>query len=323
MSNEFGPGHYGNTGEVEARPTPIATGKGSDRWFAQCDMNGEGGTNIDEMFLNHLVATLRQSVRTAGAQQSELSEVMVAEAMARYGSGGQYYTDGGSANYKVLGGTGNFVVPKGGYFSGEAFTFIPTSSNTGATTFNANSRGVKKILNWDGTALEANALRSGRPASGIYSATADAGAGAMLLFPWSPTQRPHFEIAESAVQTLAAGVATRYTNMNTVVRNFLLSGSISSSRVTLGVREGGLWLINWQTNVVNDVDEQVRLHVNGQPVHLPGRVVGGSTVQLLTWVGYLTAGDELEWWGYHDAAGSRDTDGSNRALGIRLSTLYY
>src|SRR5688572_10261806 len=112
MANEYGPGHYATTAEVADRPTPIATGKEGDRWFAQCDPQGNGGTKIDEMFLNALIAALRQATRTAGSVQAELSDVMLAEALCRAASGGVFFVDTGTANAHLLATPHSFVMPK-------------------------------------------------------------------------------------------------------------------------------------------------------------------------------------------------------------------
>jgi hypothetical protein len=111
---------------------------------------------------------------------------MAAQAVARYASGGIEFTDSGSANAYVLSGTGAFVVPKA-YFLGQIIMFAPGNANTGASTVNANSVGVKALMNYAGSALVGGELIANVMVAARYSPTANSGAGAFLLLPWSDT----------------------------------------------------------------------------------------------------------------------------------------
>ena len=207
MTNIFGPGHHPNTNETAIRPTPVATNHETDRWFAQCNENDpNSGTNIDALFLNALIAELRQAVRTAGAQESELSEVMLAEAMARYASGAIYCVDTGVADAYILSGTGNFVMPKS-LFTGMRLLWRPATTNTGPATVNFNGLGVKALLNVDG-ALAKGDVRAGALVETVYDAAANNGAGAHILLPSSRYAAPRGMqiITASGVWTVPDGV---------------------------------------------------------------------------------------------------------------------
>lgn len=78
-----------------------------------------------------------------------------------------HLTDGGSANAYTASPTPALAA----YAAGMAFTFIPANTNTGASTFNLNSLGVKDIVNMDGSPLLANQIISGVPAMLIYDGT--------------------------------------------------------------------------------------------------------------------------------------------------------
>lgn len=179
MSNEFGPGHYSSTNETADRPAPTATGKPSDRWFAPCDNNGNGGTVLNAMFLNMFIAEMRNAARSAGAQGGELNENKIAEAMARYASGGVYCVATGSANAIVLTESGNFVPPKS-LFTGMTLLWKPTAANTDAATINAFTLGAKAVLRENGDPLVAGDLGSSYVLT-VYDASANSGAGAHLL----------------------------------------------------------------------------------------------------------------------------------------------
>lgn len=185
--NIFGPGHYPSTNEVAVRPVQTATGKGFDTWFGQCAADGSGGTAIDEMFLNFLLGSLRQAVRTAGAAENELSEVMLAEASARYASGGIAYQDAGVKNAYVLNPTGNFIAPKSLFAMMVAF-WIPAVSNDGPSTINIGAvgslLGIKPIVTPDGAALVGGELLAATPSQLFYSPTI-IGGGAWILPPWA------------------------------------------------------------------------------------------------------------------------------------------
>ncbi len=183
-TNILGPGHYPNTNETATRPTPVATLKNFLAWFAQCDANGAGGTNIDEQWLNALMASLRSPILNSGAQQDELSDDMIAEAMARYASGGVFCTDGGVANAYVLSTPLSFIMPKS-YFLGQRLLWYPANANTGASTVNAFGNGAKAIRRPDDTALAGGELVAGRAVDMVYDPAANSGAGAFRLVPWS------------------------------------------------------------------------------------------------------------------------------------------
>jgi hypothetical protein len=188
-TNAFGPGHYANTQEVLVRPTAAGTGIDGRTWFGQCDVNGEGGTNIDDQWLNSLVAELRKIVDSAGGHQSEIGEKMISEAVARYASGAIYMTDSGAVNAYALQTPANFVIP-GAYFTGMRIMFRPVNANTGAATVNITSlvtgaaTGAKALLKPDGTALAGGEFAALALLEAVYDAAAAGGAGGFRLAPW-------------------------------------------------------------------------------------------------------------------------------------------
>ncbi len=179
MSNEFGPGHYDTTGEVADRPVPVATGRSGDRWFGPCDANGDGGTQINAMWLNLLIAEMRNATRSAGAANGELNEKKIAEAMARYASGGVFCVCSGSSNSYTLAASGNFVPPQS-LFRGMTLLWRPSSINTDAATANAFETGIKPVVREDGTPLQPGDL-SGRYVVTIYDPSMNEGSGAHVL----------------------------------------------------------------------------------------------------------------------------------------------
>jgi hypothetical protein len=183
--NIFGPGHYGTTGETATRPTPIATSKPFDAWFAQCNPDGSGGTAIDEMWLNGLIAALRQLVRTASAAEAELDEKMLAEAAARIASGGVFGVESSSgANAYNLVASDNFQPPKA-YFKGMRILWYAVAGTTSNSTVNAFGIGVKKLLRPDASQTVQGSVQAGLLTEAIYDPALDSGAGAFKIAPWA------------------------------------------------------------------------------------------------------------------------------------------
>jgi hypothetical protein len=110
---------------------------------------------------------------------------MMAQAMARYASGGIYFQDSGIANAHVLSSPGTFKLSKS-YFDGMAVRFFAGATNTSATvTVNVNAIGPKKLLDHTGSALVIGRVAAGGLIDAIYRSTADGGAGALLVMPWA------------------------------------------------------------------------------------------------------------------------------------------
>lgn len=108
---------------------------------------------------------------------------MKAQAIARYASGGVFYTDAGAANAYVLSspsGVDGFVMPKA-FFDGMEIEFTPSSSCTGASTVNPNGLGIKPIRRTNGDPTETNDIVAGVPCAARYSPSADA----FLISPWA------------------------------------------------------------------------------------------------------------------------------------------
>lgn len=75
-----------------------------------------------------------------------------------------FATDSGAANAYIL----TFSTPFTGYTQGEIIYFIPSQSNTGASTVNVNGLGVVPIVNANGSALGANQILAGIITGIIY-----------------------------------------------------------------------------------------------------------------------------------------------------------
>lgn len=128
-----------------------------------------------------------QAVSTAGITLDTTEDTdtqMLAQAMARYASGGLYGRDLGAANAYVIVSPLSFITPKA-LFEGMTVRFWPKNNNSGASTLNAFALGSKKLLDQDGNALSSGAIRAGRTTEATYDPSLDTGTGAWKLNPAS------------------------------------------------------------------------------------------------------------------------------------------
>lgn len=113
------------------------------------------GDTVDASEWNQL-ASIDNLITTSGQTPSTSNLNQTAIAAARYSSAGQYYTDGGTANAYVLSPVSPFKSPVSsgsgeGYFNGMMIRFRAGNANSGASTVNVNSAGVKNLKQADGT----------------------------------------------------------------------------------------------------------------------------------------------------------------------------
>lgn len=192
---------------------------------------------------------LTKAVETAGITLDayggpDVDKQMLAQAMARYASGGVFGDDSGAANAYVVGAVLTFQAPKA-YFLGMTISFYPDNTNTSASTVNAFGLGIKKILSPSGAALTGGELIAGRFTAMAYDPAADGAAGAFKLFPWAlpPAKVPAVGINAynpGSPQSFSNGVYTVISTLTTENTN-LDDATFSSGRLTAGARTAGIW----------------------------------------------------------------------------------
>jgi hypothetical protein len=117
---------------------------------SKIDGNTVGSGEFNQLAdVNNLVITSGQTPSTSNLDQ-------LAIASARYSSGGQFFTDSGTANAYVLTPVSPFKSPVSsgageGYFNGMIIIFRAGNANSGASTVNVNGAGVKNLKKADGT----------------------------------------------------------------------------------------------------------------------------------------------------------------------------
>jgi len=105
-----------------------------------------GNTYTATEFNELMSQELQNSVLTSGQTLSASDLDQLGKAMSIYGSAGDFYTDGGSANTYVLtpiGVPARQAPPS--YIDGLRVRFVAGNDNTGASTINLNSLGVKSL----------------------------------------------------------------------------------------------------------------------------------------------------------------------------------
>jgi hypothetical protein len=91
---------------------------------------------------------------TSGQTPSTTDLFQLSIASARYSSGGQFFTDSGTANTYVLSPVSPFKSPADAtntYFNGMTIKFRAGNANSGASTVNINGAGLKNLKKEDGS----------------------------------------------------------------------------------------------------------------------------------------------------------------------------
>ena len=122
----------------------------SDFNTSKIDGNTVGAIEWNQLAdVDNLVISSGQTPSTSNLEQLGIGS-------ARYSSGGQFFTDSGTANTYVLSPVSPFKSPVSsgageGYFNGMIIRFRAGNANSGASTVNVNSAGVKNLKKADGT----------------------------------------------------------------------------------------------------------------------------------------------------------------------------
>jgi hypothetical protein len=142
----------------------------SDFNTSKIDGNTVGAGEWNQLAdVDNLVINSGQTPSTSNLDQ-------LAIASARYSSGGQFFTDSGTANAYVLSPVSPFKSPVSsgageGYFNGMIIRFRAGNANSGASTINVNSAGVKNLKKADGTDVATGDILTTRDVSFRYDGT--------------------------------------------------------------------------------------------------------------------------------------------------------
>ena len=183
------------------------------------------GDSVDANEWNQL-ASIDNFITTSGQTPSTSNLNQMGIGAARYSSGGQFFTDSGTANAYVLTSISPFKSPVSsgageGYFIGMEIKFRAGNANTGASTVNVNSAGVKNLKQEDGTTdLVANQISTSQDLIFRYNGTAFCLVNSLPVnYLYSPSFRNTIvnggmqidQRNAGAAQTITAAAALAYT----------------------------------------------------------------------------------------------------------------
>lgn len=293
--------------------------------------------------LKNAVTTSGQSLTSPGSPpgtSTDSNTTQLAEAMARYASGGVIAACSGTENAKVLVATNTFIVPKA-LFDGMIVITTVNSTNTGATTANVFGLGSKKVLSYTGAALIGGELVANQQTAWQYSTAADGAAGAWLILPWADLSsgasspitntiinyKPaSFILQDSGSTSCADGATTKLSHATVVGASFLRGAStLTSSRFTVQGADAGWWLFVGYAAVIlltgpsGGDDLRLSFGLNGTTGPFSSLEISGSGTygMVVTEAFKLTAGQYVEMFLFHNTGAARDV-GSVKFFGIRL-----
>jgi hypothetical protein len=142
----------------------------SDFNTSKIDGNTVGASEWNQLAdVDNFVISSGQTPSTSNLEQLGIGS-------ARYSSGGQFFTDSGTANAYVLTPVSPFKSPVSsgageGYFNGMIIRFRAGNANSGASTINVNSAGVKNLKKADGTDVVTGDILTTRDVAFRYDGT--------------------------------------------------------------------------------------------------------------------------------------------------------
>jgi hypothetical protein len=136
------------------------------------DLNDKvtGGT-LSASEWNQVPSELQNVIEAIGQTLSGADLNQLGKAIAGYAASGKFYTDTGAADAYVLGTIGSRHAPHA-YIDGMEIIFSPGNTNTGASTVNVSTLGVKDLRDYAGAVLVAGALTAGSQVQFVYNASA-------------------------------------------------------------------------------------------------------------------------------------------------------
>lgn len=240
----------------------------------------------------------------------------VAKAIAHLPNAADFYTGGGTANAQTLAVIGRPGAV--GFVVGLRVRWKPVADNTGATTVNVNSLGVKDLRRPDGTVLQAGDLSTTRVAEAYYDnaghfrltpgslplSTAALPAGFITGLTFTP---PAADLDHDV--TFAPGQCRDTTNAGNLALAAAFTKSFDGASIALGTAQTGFPTIS----LTRAAAAWYRVFIVG---HTDGRVDFGfdtsATAEYL--LADLVSIDTAGWTRYRQLGWVRTTDGSPTAL---------
>ncbi|OGO02362.1 MAG: hypothetical protein A2Y72_02215 [Chloroflexi bacterium RBG_13_53_26] len=173
------------------------------------------GNTLTASEWNQVPSEIQNVIEGLGIALSGADLNQLGKAIAGYVANGTFYTDSGAANTYVLTQIGlKKAAPA--YTDGMKVTFLPGAANTGASTVNVATLGVKSILNATGDSLPAGSLTTTAPVTMQYNAAAG-----------------HFRLIRSSFMETVLDAATSNAALTTLTATRAETGAIAVPVITM------------------------------------------------------------------------------------------
>lgn len=137
------------------------------------DLNNKiTGSTLTAAEWNEVPTEMQNMIVQTGQALSSGDLNQLGKAVSEYSGAGDFYSDSGTPDAIVLTKTGSIQSPAA-YFDGMRVRFRKGSTNTGATTINVATLGVKDVRDQTGAALAAGAMTASLPYECFYDLASD------------------------------------------------------------------------------------------------------------------------------------------------------
>lgn len=284
---------------------------------------GSEGSYVPMQAIEHPQREIVASIVAAGLTPDHSNLDQLKQSIARHAAGGAFGgTCTGAANAYVVTKLANFEVPSAP-FRGMIVVTTANHSNTAQATADVYGFGLKRLLTFAGAALSAGSIVSGRPTAWQYSDTAEGGAGAWLILPWSDARgvaAELFKIPSTGLQALglatalANGVYTQHTSFNAPSYNKFVTSTFVNGTFTVGNDEDGYYAIDatWDTATLN-ASSTFNTALQIQTSRRTATQVGNQTaaaignVHAVSITVELRVGDTIRFYSYVNSTGTNQT----------------
>lgn len=134
-------------------------------------LGDDGFNSLMEENENAVLAS-GQTLDSSNESTPDPDTSQLARSITEASQSAQFYTDGGTADTYVLSAVGSWEQPTA-YRNGQAVRFAPGNNNTGASTVNVSSIGVKDLVDASGSALTGGELVAGVEVTIVYNSGSD------------------------------------------------------------------------------------------------------------------------------------------------------
>lgn len=130
----------------------------------------DGVSTLPAAEFNEMAGEMETLITETGLSLTSGTTNQMSNALANHAAAAHYYTDGGTANAKVLT-KGSTRRSTTSYITGLRVVFVNSTANTAAVTINVDGLGVKDLKRSDNQALSSGQLTAGQVYTAVYDGT--------------------------------------------------------------------------------------------------------------------------------------------------------